>query len=459
MLTPTDAAFRISAARLRLMQSGNCGLLAEIGNALDHTPTEELPTCATDGKKMMYNPAYVDSVTDAELETTLLHEYAHVALLHPVRFDPKTQDQKTANQAMDYAANEWVQACGRTIPATWLLDAKYNGMAWEAIYTILKSAQTPPPPPPQPEPPEPQQGDDQPNNADQDGSAEAPQDDADGPQDDANAEDDTDAPAEGDSPADGEGEGEGDGEGDGKPAPGKPSDRSGDVQPYPSKDGTPADDAERSAAAAELTDRITRIAQAAEMAGNGSAGSRRFLDSLTTPRDPDLYEALAQLLERSPTERTWRRLNRRLLHAGLFAGADGEETPPLVIVIDTSGSINDQILAAFDGKIKRVVADFRPRAVTIIYCDSSINGTPETYTPDDLPPLTPHGGGGTDFRPPFNWVRDHMDEPPAALVYLTDLDGPAPGAADAPDFPVIWATIPGFRQRPPEFGQIVPILL
>ena len=451
MLTPTDAAFRISAARLRLMQSGNCGLLAEIGNALDHTPTEELPTCATDGKKMMYNPAYVDGVNDTELETTLLHEYAHVALLHPVRFDPKTQDQRTANEAMDYAANEWVQACGRTIPGTWLLDKKYNGMAWEAIYTILKSAQTPPPPPPQPEPDEQQQGGDQPDDAEQERSAEAPQEGADGPQDDASGQDDTDAPADGDSPAEGEGEG--------KPTPGKPGDRSGDVQPYPSKDGAPADEQERSAAAAELTDRIARIAQAAEMAGNGSAGSRRFLDSLTTPRDPDLYEALAALLERSPNDHTWRRLNRRLLHAGLFAGLDGEECPPLVIAIDTSGSINDAILAAFNDKIKRAVADFKPRAVTIIYCDSQINGTPETYTPDDLPPLTPHGGGGTDFRPPFEWIAANMDEPPAALVYLTDLEGPAPAAADAPDYPTIWASIPSAYARPPVFGQIVPLVL
>jgi hypothetical protein len=51
-----------------------------------------------------------------------------------------------------------------------------------------------------------------------------------------------------------------------------------------------------------------------------------------------------------------------------------------------------------------------------------------------------------------------MDERPAALVYLTDLDGPAP--AEGPDYPVIWAKIPTrYDRRPPAFGQIVPILL
>jgi hypothetical protein len=457
MHTPTDAAFRISAARLRLMQSGNCGLLAEIGNSLNHTPTDTLETMATDGKQCLYRPEYVDSVSDVELETTLLHEYAHAALLHPVRFDPKTQEHDLANQAMDYAANQWVEECGRTIPQGWLRNPKFDGMAWEAIYTLLKNEQTPPPPQPQapqPEPDEQQQGDDQPDDAEQEGSADGPQDDENGPQEGDTQPDDTEASdGDGDSDSAANEDDEGDEGDDGKPAAGKAGDRHNDVKPYPAET-----DDERSAAAAELTDRITRIAQALEMAGHGSANSRRFLQSLTAPKDPDLYQALAQLLERSPLEHSWRRLNRRLLHAGLFAGIDGEECPPLVIAIDTSGSINDEILAAFNAKIRAAVADFRPRAVTIIYCDDEINGEPQTYAPDDLPTLTPHGGGGTDFRPPFKWVAENMPhEAPAALVYLTDLDGPAP--TEPTEYPTIWAAIPNRYQTQPAFGQVVPLVL
>ena len=449
MNAPNDPAFRISAARLRLMQYKAAGLLAEVGYSLTHTADESIPTLCTDGKKVAYNPAFCASLPDADLETALCHEYGHVALLHPVRC-PKHYDRRTANEAMDYAVNQWLADAGRTIPSTWLFDAQYKGMAWELIYTLLMNQKNPPPPPPPPPQEEPDTDDEQ---NDEEGQK-SPQEGQDGNQPgDDTGETDEGQPAPGNSPADAPAE-PGDGAADG---PGKPGDILGDVMPYPGKDGTPATDAELSEAAAELTDRITRIAEAQAIAGQESDGSRRFLDSLTTPRDPDLYEALAQLLERAANNHTWRRLNRRLSHAGMYPGIDGEECPPLVIAIDTSGSISDQLLAAFNDKVRRAVADFRPRAVTIVYCDSRINGTPETYTPDDLPDLTPHGGGGTDFSPPFAWVAQHMEEAPSALVYLTDLDGPFPD--EAPAYPVIWAAIPSRWQRTPPFGQTVPLLL
>jgi predicted metal-dependent peptidase len=463
-----DAQFLISAARLRLMSDRSAGLLAEVGYSMDHVADDSIPTLCTNGRQVKYSPAFVSQLAPVELETALAHEYGHVALLHPVRCPPH-YDHETANEAMDYAVNAWLKAAGRTIPETWLYDIKWTGLSWEAIYTLLMREKQQPPEEDQPQPeqqPEPDQSEPDDDETEQD-EQEAPQD-APAPADDAEAGDEGEDPAGDDSsPAAGdsdEGEdqpGPGEGEpapGDPAPSPGKPGDRGGDVEPYPGKDGQPATENELSEAAAELTDRIARIAQACEIAGQGSEGSRRFLDSLTTPRDPDLYEALAQLLERAANDHTYRRLNRRLMHAGIFPGLDGEECPPLVVCVDTSGSITDALLAAFSEKIKRAVADFRPRSVTVIYCDDEINGEPETYTPDDMPDLTPHGGGGTSFKPPFQWVADNMDEPPAALVYLTDLCGDAPD--EAPDYPVIWGKTPStWGATIPVFGQIVPLVL
>jgi len=45
------------------------------------------------------------------------------------------------------------------------------------------------------------------------------------------------------------------------------------------------------------------------------------------------------------------------------------------------------------------------------------------------------GGGGTDFRPVFEWL-DHHQYRPDLLVYFTDAEGRFP--AKEPDFPVIW---------------------
>ncbi len=45
------------------------------------------------------------------------------------------------------------------------------------------------------------------------------------------------------------------------------------------------------------------------------------------------------------------------------------------------------------------------------------------------------GGGGTSFRPVFQWVEQQRLRPDL-LVYFTDADGAFP--ADQPTYPVIW---------------------
>jgi predicted metal-dependent peptidase len=45
------------------------------------------------------------------------------------------------------------------------------------------------------------------------------------------------------------------------------------------------------------------------------------------------------------------------------------------------------------------------------------------------------GGGGTDFRPPFQYLEDRHIVPDT-LVYLTDMMGPFP--REAPHYPVVW---------------------
>jgi len=328
-----------------------------------------------------------------------------------------------------------LKSAGFTIPKDWYADPKYTGLAWEAIYTLLTNE----------EPPEPQD-----QEQDEQGQGEG-NDEDEGEQEDA--------PGDDTAPQEDEQEENGEGEAQGPAQPGNPKDAGGNVHPYPGKDGKPATEAELSEAAAELTDRIIRIQQAQDMAGTGSEGGRRIVDQLTTPKDPDLYDELAALLERAADNHTWRRLNKRLLHAGIFPGLDGEECPPLALVVDTSGSISDAIIAAFNDKVTRAIADFRPREITIIYCSDEIHGEPQTYTPDDFPELKPCGTGGTDFRPPFDWIDRNMLDTPAALVYLTDLEGIFP--KEPPFYPVIWAAIPdyfGDRHTAP-FGSTCTLTL
>ena len=394
-----NGEFTIPAARLRLMSRKSCGLLSEIGYGMDHVQDTSIGTLYTDGKTVHYNPIFLESLSDSYKESALAHEYAHAALLHPVRY-MAGMDKDVANIAMDHAVNLMLIDAGLSMPPGWHADKQYKGMSWEHIYTHLM------------------QGKDKEQNKDK---------------------------------------GEGEGEGEGEAKPGKFGDVQGDVRPATGKNGKPAIEQELSEISVEMADRVMRIAQAQKMAGTGSGMSERIVAEMLTPAVPDLYQAIAALLERSNEDRSYSRINRRLIHAGFFPSIESKQCPPIVIAVDTSASINYRILSAFNSILRRVVADFRPRSICVIYCDNEINTEPVEFGPDDIYDIVPHGGGCTDFSPPFVWIDTHMFEKPAALIYFTDLDGPFPYVA--PDYPVLWAAIPSRYAEPVPFGDVCQIQL
>jgi len=76
------------------------------------------------------------------------------------------------------------------------------------------------------------------------------------------------------------------------------------------------------------------------------------------------------------------------------------------------------------------------------------------YYPGDVIDRNAPGRGGTDFRPVFEEV-DTWDEPPAALVYLTDLDGTFP--TEEPGYPVLWVSYGTGNRRTPPWGEQVKV--
>ena len=146
-----------------------------------------------------------------------------------------------------------------------------------------------------------------------------------------------------------------------------------------------------------------------------------------------------------------------LFCAAILAGC-GKEQPTLtdgannltLFAVDTSGSIGEAELAAFAAEIGAILGEYQT-TITLLYCDSKVQGQAE-LTREDLPlRLEAPGGGGTDFRPVFR-ALDESGESPAALVYLTDLYGPFPEVE--PNFPVLWVATTD-RQAP--FGETVKL--
>ena len=47
--------------------------------------TDSVPTAATDGRQLLFNPAFLQGLTTAELDGLVIHELLHCAFLHVPR--------------------------------------------------------------------------------------------------------------------------------------------------------------------------------------------------------------------------------------------------------------------------------------------------------------------------------------------------------------------------------------
>jgi predicted metal-dependent peptidase len=86
----------------------------------------------------------------------------------------------------------------------------------------------------------------------------------------------------------------------------------------------------------------------------------------------------------------------------------------------------------------------------VVYCDAAVQSFQE-FGPSKPIELEPKGGGGTDFRPVFEWVNENQIAP-VCLIYLTDLCCHSYPAI--PEYPVLWVTD---SRRTAPFGQTVRI--
>ena len=123
-------------ARTRLiMNQPFFGVLALQLDLVEESDPAKVDTMATDGRRLFYNPAYVEGLSIAEVQGVIAHEVLHVAALHFARRGER--DKRLWNVACDYAINGDVIAAGMTLPGDVLLRADFAGMNAEAIYAEL----------------------------------------------------------------------------------------------------------------------------------------------------------------------------------------------------------------------------------------------------------------------------------------------------------------------------------
>lgn len=151
----------------------------------------------------------------------------------------------------------------------------------------------------------------------------------------------------------------------------------------------------------------------------------------------------------------WLRPDRRFMVRDIFTPArSGHGCGTVAVAIDTSGSIGQPELDRFFGELRGIIEEARPQRVLVMWCDARVHKVDEIFDTADIGGLKPHGGGGTDFRPVFDWLANN-NVVPDALVYLTDGLGSFPDRA--PQYPVLWGDILKCARYP--FGDVVSIPL
>lgn len=203
---------------------------------------------------------------------------------------------------------------------------------------------------------------------------------------------------------------------------------------------------------------VAGAAQAAERASKGQgkipAGLARVISQSLECKIPWQAELREFVSAKAKEDYSWSPLNRRFLHRGIrLPSRGGQRISGIVIAVDTSGSIGEEILSAFAAEIEGIMAISKGR-LTILYHDSEVAGVQE-WDPNDGPlVLDPKGGGGTDHRPVFKWV-DEADDECTALICLTDMYSCF--HKTGPDYPVLFCSI--VKGQTPPFGRLIHLEL
>ena len=126
---------RMGASKARLLlQQPFYGVLLSM---TDFIPELAIPTMATDGTKVYYNPEFTMALADDEVFGVLLHEISHCIYLHCTQKRRLNREQHRWNCATDFAINLEIKQMGYKLPEGLLLDDKYREMNAEQIYDKL----------------------------------------------------------------------------------------------------------------------------------------------------------------------------------------------------------------------------------------------------------------------------------------------------------------------------------
>lgn len=131
----------------------------------------------------------------------------------------------------------------------------------------------------------------------------------------------------------------------------------------------------------------------------------------------------------------------------------------ILFMIDTSGSMSDDMIAAAYSEVKGAIDQFNGKLKGWLgFFDAAIIKPQPFSDENEFKTIKPAGGGGTDFQIIFEYVFHHMsDKLPASIIILSDGDAPFPLEKLAGGIPVLWLL--NNEEVNPPWGKVARIIV
>lgn len=163
--------------------------------------------------------------------------------------------------------------------------------------------------------------------------------------------------------------------------------------------------------------------QAVQTSGNNVPdGVKRLVKELTEPK-MNWRELLRQQIQSTVrNDYTWQRPNRKALQSGtILPGMNYAETIDIVVALDTSGSINDDMARDFLSEVKGIMDEYKEYNLRIWSFDTAVYNE-QMFSADGSDNILEYelkGGGGTEFNCNWEYMKEN-DIVPKKFIMFTD---------------------------------------
>ncbi len=119
-----------------------------------------------------------------------------------------------------------------------------------------------------------------------------------------------------------------------------------------------------------------------------------------------------------------------------------ETVKDILFMIDTSGSMSDEAITAVYSEIKGAIDQFNGHLQGWLgFFDAEVVEPKPFSSEEEFRIIRPKGGGGTRFDIIFKYVEKHMDTLPASIIIMTDGYCNFPKEEEAMEIPVLWLLV------------------